>query len=622
MAPAIFFLLFAGAHGTASTSRNAQVMMPLKMAAHLQSTRYDPTMTVGEINDLVSDGEVECVDGMAGGFPCSNMNLVSFVDCPSLGSPLSVSGVGFVGDDLAIDGCWVSDIWGWTDEEGSEYALVGMWEGVSIVDITDPVSPATVVFVNTTDNLLDGYSHIWRDIKVVNDVMFHGAEVAGHGVGAFDLLQLKDMPRGEDVVPTVANDYVAREVGSTHNLVAGPDKIIAVGMGDDDPTCNASLAIFDVSGDNRVAPVFESCFEDEDVAYVHDAHCILYSGPDEDHQGENICVLFAEDMIYLINFDTLTIFNNFTYDGYAYVHQGWFSEDHTVLYADDELDEAFRTAGGENGDFSRAYIFDVTDLDAENLEPVSVFTSDTAHPSIDHNLYVKGDFIYQAGYTSGARVRKITAPDTIEEVAFMDLEGSCECVFNEFDASECTCDSFLGTWTYFPYFDSGITIAGGAVEGLFLLRPILNPCQDSATWYKNDEPEKNCEWVKDFAEMRCSVKGADSTLASYGCPGACDTSCADTMEWYKMGEPEKDCAWVHVFPDGRCDTRGWDGTLAAYSCPVSCSSSDVVDDPAWYKNNEPDKNCAWVSRLRARCSVVGWNGALASEGCPFACTYV
>jgi hypothetical protein len=32
--------------------------------------------------------------------------------------------------------------------------------------------------------------------------------------------------------------------------------------------------------------------------------------------------------------------------------------------------------------------------------------------------------------------------------------------------------TFAGTWTYFPYFDSGITIAGGIAE-LFILRPTL-----------------------------------------------------------------------------------------------------------------------------------------------------
>jgi hypothetical protein len=90
---------------------------------------------------------------------------------------------------------------------------------------------------------------------------------------------------------------------------------------------------------------------------------------------------------------------------------------------------------------------------------------------------------------------------TIEEVAYFDGELTCECVAEP----DCTCDYFAGTWTYFPYFDrfvdlsfclflvavrltcdsfvfivanlissrSGITIAGGIAEGLFILRPTL-----------------------------------------------------------------------------------------------------------------------------------------------------
>jgi hypothetical protein len=101
------------------------------------------------------------------------------------------------------------------------------------------------------------------------------------------------------------------------------------------------------------------------------------------------------------------------------VHQGWFSEDHTVFYADDELDELFETTEDY---FSRCYTFDVTDLE-NPVEPPAVFVSPTDHPSIDHNLYVKDGYIYQAAYTSGARIRKIVDSTTIDEVAYFFMES-------------------------------------------------------------------------------------------------------------------------------------------------------------------------------------------------------
>jgi choice-of-anchor B domain-containing protein len=277
----------------------------------------------------------------------------------------------------------------------------------------------------------------------------------------------------------VSPHYTTSEIGSTHNIVAAPEagKMIGVGLAPNDKTCPgknvghkkkemlASLAIFDVFED-PVKPVFEACvYVDASRGYVHDAHCIKYHGPDVAYQGVNICALFMEEEVVIFNLDALKTINKFKYETSAYVHQGWFSEDHTILYADDELDEEELTTGT---DFSTCYIFDMADLDGE-IQPPLTFVTPSAHPSIDHNLYVKDGYIYQAAYTSGARIRKIKEDKTLEEVAFFDGEGTCECVA----AEGCDCDFFAGTWTYFPYFDSGITIAGGTAEGLFILQPTL-----------------------------------------------------------------------------------------------------------------------------------------------------
>ena len=52
----------------------------------------------------------------------------------------------------------LNDIWGWVDSAGNEYAIVGMNDGTSIIDLSDPLSPQEVLFV-------PGMNSIWRDIK-------------------------------------------------------------------------------------------------------------------------------------------------------------------------------------------------------------------------------------------------------------------------------------------------------------------------------------------------------------------------------------------------------------------------------------------------------------------------
>lgn len=80
----------------------------------------------------VSQGAIPCVDGMAGEYACSGVDLQSFVNLKDLGCN---------GDG--------SDIWGWTDEEGSEYALATCESGTSFVDVTDPVNPVVLGFLPT-----------------------------------------------------------------------------------------------------------------------------------------------------------------------------------------------------------------------------------------------------------------------------------------------------------------------------------------------------------------------------------------------------------------------------------------------------------------------------------------
>lgn len=55
----------------------------------------------------------------------------------------------------------LSDVWGYKDTMGFEYALVGVRNGFSIVDITDGQNLFEVYF-------LLGPSSTWRDIKVWN----------------------------------------------------------------------------------------------------------------------------------------------------------------------------------------------------------------------------------------------------------------------------------------------------------------------------------------------------------------------------------------------------------------------------------------------------------------------
>ena len=59
----------------------------------------------------------------------------------------------------------LNDIWGYEDEDGNEYAIVGTTKGTSIVDVTDPVNPQEIYW-------LAGMESVWRDPKVHGDYAY------------------------------------------------------------------------------------------------------------------------------------------------------------------------------------------------------------------------------------------------------------------------------------------------------------------------------------------------------------------------------------------------------------------------------------------------------------------
>ena len=143
------------------------------------------------------------------------------------------------------------------------------------------------------------------------------------------------------------------------------------------------------------------------------------------------------------------------YPGMAYVHQGWLTDDQRYFYLDDELDELVGTT-----DRTRTMIWDVEDLD----DPVLVGTFSGSTGATDHNLYIKGDRMYQANYQAGLRVIDIRDRARPVEVGWFDTtpyEGNPA--------------GFNGAWTAFPFFESGIVIVSSMGEGLFVLKPRVAP---------------------------------------------------------------------------------------------------------------------------------------------------
>jgi choice-of-anchor B domain-containing protein len=368
----------------------------------------------------LSTGPLPCTNGSAGDFSCSGISLSKRVALETMG------------------GTQGNDLWGWVDEQtGNEYALMGLTNGTAFVDISDPESPLVLGHLPTQT-----VESNWRDIKVYQDHAYIVADNAGpHGMQVFDLTRL----RGLTTPQTFVADVVYGDFGNAHNVAINEESGFAYAVGTN--TCGEGLHIIDIRTPNN--PLFAGCHS---TVGTHDTQCVSYQGSDSDHRDREICFSSNGDHFEVVDVTAASApvtISSTTYPQLGFVHQGWLTEDHRFFLVGDELDEfSFNVP-------TRTHIFDISDLDA----PLYVAAHEAATVATDHNLYVLGNRIFEANYTSGLRVLEFgdLASDELVEIAF----------FDTFPASNAT--GFAGAWSVYPYLPSGNIIVSDGTTGLFVL---------------------------------------------------------------------------------------------------------------------------------------------------------
>jgi len=371
--------------------------------------------------------DTTCTDGMAGSYPCNAIDLLAFLPHADIGG-----GSG-------------NDIWGWTDPlTGREYALVGRSSGTAFVDISTPSRP---VYLGDLPTKTDDST--WRGIKVFSDHAFIVSEAIDHGMQVFDLKRLRDVP-APPVTFTETAHYGG--FGSTHTLAMNSRTGFAYAAGT--RTCEGGLHAVDVR--TPASPRAAGCFGLD--GYTHETQCVVYNGPDTIYRNREICFNSNEDTLTIVDVtDKLeqVQLSRTGYGGSAYTHQGWLTEDQRFFLVNDEGDEtAFKHP-------TRTWIWDVSDLDA----PLIASTYDGPTASIDHNLYIRGNLVYESNYRSGLRVLDASeiAQGALREVGFFDL-------FPWDDAP-----GYNGAWSAYPFFASGSVVINGIEQGLFVVRPRATP---------------------------------------------------------------------------------------------------------------------------------------------------
>ena len=375
-------------------------------------------------------GVQTCTNGMADIYACDNVDLMGHLDLSQIGG-----GQG-------------SDSWGWKHEASGRYfALVGRNNGTSFVEVTDPANPIYLGNLPTESTMITP----WRDIKTFQDHAFIVADnLNEHGMQIFDLTQLLNVVN-PPLTFTADRLYKGGNFEDAHNIILNAETGYAYLVGG--ATCSGGLHMVNIN--DPMNPTFAGCYSAD--GYTHDAQCVIYTGPDRDHQGKEICFASNEDTVTVVdvtNKSQPVLISRTGYTGRQYTHQGWLTEDQQYFLIDDELDE-FRADTN-----TRTYVLDMSDLDNPDYRGFH----EAEGESIDHNQYIVGDYTYQANYNRGLRILKLDdlSKAGMTEVAFFDT-------YPEADSNS----SFGGAWNVYPFFDNGLVLISDVNRGVFILRPNL-----------------------------------------------------------------------------------------------------------------------------------------------------
>ncbi len=326
-----------------------------------------------------------------------------------------------------------NDVWGFVSESGREYAIMGLRTGTGFVDVTDPVNPVVVGAIADANS-------VWSDIRTYNNFAYNVNE-SGGGLQVIDLKRLDPPTRQVTLVRSVTQSGLSTVHNLTLNVESGFLYLCGANLG------GGRLVAMSLSSPANPVIVGQM----NDATYVHDAQVVNYS--EGAYAGREIAFCFCGgsglkivDVTDKSNMFTLaTLF----YPNVTYCHQGGLSEDRRYLFVDDELDELNRPGVTT----TTTYVVDVQDLSDPQF--VTSFTS--GMPSIDHNLFVRGHYVFEGNYTSGLRIFDVADVFNVVQVGWFDSY-----TYNN-------SASFDGVWGNYPYLPSGNVLISDMQGGLFVL---------------------------------------------------------------------------------------------------------------------------------------------------------
>ncbi|MBK8845332.1 MAG: choice-of-anchor B family protein [Bacteroidetes bacterium] len=313
----------------------------------------------------------------------------------------------------------LSNIGGYVDSLGNEYALVGWEFGLSIVDVTDPLNIFEVINIS-------GPQSIWREVKTHDKYAY----VTTEGGGGLQIINLSNLPANNLPVKNyLGNGAISGQIDNIHALHIDEGYIYLYGTS----LFNGAALICDLNSD----PWNPNYLGHTPGTYIHDGYvrndtlfsCHIYDG--------YFTIFDVSNKANPIALNTQNTPDNFS-------HNSWLNDAGTVLFTTDEVDNSVLAA------------YDISN--PQNIKLIDQYQTAPGSQAIVHNTHTLNDYEVVSWYTEGVVVVDVARPDNMIEVG-------------HYDTSPFSGGGFNGCWGVYCYLPSGNLVVSDIEEGLFVIAP-------------------------------------------------------------------------------------------------------------------------------------------------------
>ena len=337
-----------------------------------------------------------------------NMTLLAHIDLATLSIPAS--------DDyhaLTPAASSAAGNYGYTSPDGRRFALTGLSDGLSIVEVTDPRNPRRTAHI-------PGAASQWREVRTYG----HYVYVTTEARTGLDIIDMGDPSRPRKV------QTWSETFASAHSLWIDTDRGLLYAHGTRGPTGNVTgMQVLSLDDPENPRPV--GAFTDY---YVHDSYGrgnVLYAA------AINSGFLALLDVSNPARIHEITHFNT----GGFFPHNAWLTGDGRYLFTTDEVPN--RPLEG-------------WDL-LNPLAPRKVSEFIAAPGTIPHNVLIDGTRMVVSHYTEGVRLLDVSNPEQPRQIGFYDTYPGGP-------------GGFAGAWGAYIFPGSNLIVVSDINGGLFVVQ--------------------------------------------------------------------------------------------------------------------------------------------------------